>query len=190
EDSNEGVKEYIEKVPNEKLNEIVQIQNRVASLTSGVMQEKKDMFLLLYKTCEPDAKAVILNTWYQCSHNNPFIDEIEKELRSSKNPIYPFYPNTSDKLSNLKVLKNIITSEHKIKKEVETFLLNKISTSIFKFEIDRLLYISFALNDLNPVAVDSLLETSKKNWVNYFNKPFCPYLRLIDKTKIDVLILK
>ncbi len=80
------------------------IENIISSVKHYSLEKKISGALLMYSLCDEKEKAKILNTWYQCNHNNPYADEIDNGFIESANPQFPIAPIHTNKKKNLQII--------------------------------------------------------------------------------------
>lgn len=168
-------------VNNEKVSDII---SKVPKLA---LKDKLDMFNMIYTMCIDEEKAAILNMWNQAKHNNPFIDDLTEAFEKSNEPRFIWCPTSDDFNKNHEIIRNSIDSLKGFER-IDEFIVNFINTKIALVELNRLLFITFAVfESYRTISVD-LLNHCKESWNKAISKPACPYYLLLTKSHIDVLI--
>ena len=160
------------------------VKNIINSVELLPLTVKIDLALLNYSALVDEDKATVLNLWYQYKHDNIYFDNLSIAFNDFTPKIFMPPLNQERNKNYAFIYKSIIKTKGYLGIE-ETFL-ERIKSTQEEFEIDRLLYIIFAVSETYNIASNDLLMLSHKNWKRWGGKPFHYDLILI-KTRIDVL---
>jgi len=160
------------------------VKNIINSVELLPLTVKIDLALLNYSALVDEDKATVLNLWYQYKHDNIYFDNLSIAFNDFTPKIFMPPLNQERDKNYAFIYKSIIKTKGYLGIE-ETFL-ERIKSTQEEFEIDRLLYIIFAVSETYNIASNDLLMLSHKNWKRWGGKPFHYDLILI-KTRIDVL---
>lgn len=160
------------------------VKNIIKSVELLPLKVKIDLALLNYSNLVDEDKASVLNLWYQYKHDNIYFDNLSTVFNKATPKIF-MPPLNKERSENYAfIYKSIIKTNGYT--GIEETLLERIKSTKEEFEIDRLLYIIFAVSETYNTASNDLLMLSHKNWKRWAGEPF-HYDLLLIKTRIDVL---
>lgn len=161
--------------------------NIISSIESLPLYKKIEIALLIYQISIDEERATILSLWYQYKHDYQYFEELALKFNDADPKIY-LPPLSADRnknydfiLQGIKMIRGFIG--------IEEIFLDHIKSTKEEFEIDRLLYVIFAVSSSYDTLSKELLNLSYRNWFKWGKIPF-HYELLLHKTTIDILLYK